>query len=103
MALKQQQYLLAISRKPYIYNIKRITKALSDNEQGSSSNQAMASHHQPSQQNEMFVRAVPQYYKNTLTHLEIQKARQWVEKEKAYKFSPQKAKYRAIQRSSETK
>ena len=70
MALKKQRYLSGISRKPYRKS-KELQKALSNNKQGPSSNQAMASHHQPSQWNEMFVRAMPQYYKNTLTHLEI--------------------------------
>ena len=48
MALKKQRYLSGISRKPYRIS-KELQKARSNNEQGSSSNQAMASHHQPSQ------------------------------------------------------
>ena len=51
MAMKKQRYLSGTSRKPYRIS-NELQKALSDNEQGLSSNQAMASHQEPSQWNE---------------------------------------------------
>ena len=49
-AMKRQRYLSGTSQKPYRIS-NEIQKALSDNEQGSSSSQAMASHEEPSQWN----------------------------------------------------
>ena len=49
-AMKRQRYLSGTSRKPYRIS-NELQKALSDNEQGSSSSQAMASQREPSQWN----------------------------------------------------